>query len=142
MDHELMTMWLSVDPLSDKYPSISPYAYCAWNPVRSVDPDGRDWYESEDGKRLAYFHGEITLCKGYFLLLGVAILSYQVAGIAGEHKVLYLALCALGQCYHFRDLTKMIINIDTTYFQFSKEKKAEPPVENFSPNIFFGKATC
>ena len=43
MDHELMTMWLSVDPLADKYPSISPYAYCAWNPVKLVDPDGRDW---------------------------------------------------------------------------------------------------
>ncbi len=40
MDHELMTMWLSVDPMSDKYPSISPYAYCAWNPVKLVDPDG------------------------------------------------------------------------------------------------------
>ena len=42
MDHELMTMWLSVDPLADKYPSISPYAYCAWNPVKLVDPDGRE----------------------------------------------------------------------------------------------------
>ncbi len=42
MDHELMTMWLSVDPLSDKYPSISPYAYCAWNPIKLVDPDGRE----------------------------------------------------------------------------------------------------
>lgn len=41
MDHELITMWLSVDPLADKYPSISPYAYCAWNPVKLVDPDGR-----------------------------------------------------------------------------------------------------
>ena len=45
MDHELMTMWLSVDPMSDKYPSISPYAYCAWNPVKLVDPDGRDVWE-------------------------------------------------------------------------------------------------
>ena len=44
MDHELMTMWLSVDPMADKYPSISPYAYCAWNPVRLVDPDGREIY--------------------------------------------------------------------------------------------------
>jgi RHS repeat-associated protein len=44
MDHELMTMWLSVDPMSDKYPSISPYAYCAWNPVKLVDPDGRELY--------------------------------------------------------------------------------------------------
>ena len=42
MDHELMTMWLSVDPLADKYPSISPYAYCAWNPVKLIDPDGQD----------------------------------------------------------------------------------------------------
>ena len=45
MDHELMTMWLSVDPMADKYPSISPYAYCAWNPVKLVDPDGRDVWE-------------------------------------------------------------------------------------------------
>ena len=42
MDHELMTMWLSVDPMADKYPSISPYAYCVWNPVKLVDPDGRE----------------------------------------------------------------------------------------------------
>jgi RHS repeat-associated protein len=35
-------IWLSVDPLSDKYPSLSPYAYCALNPVILVDPDGRD----------------------------------------------------------------------------------------------------
>ena len=40
MDHELMTMWLSVDPMADKYPGISPYAYCAWNPVKYIDPDG------------------------------------------------------------------------------------------------------
>ena len=33
--------WLSVDPMADKYPNISPYAYCAWNPVKFVDPDGR-----------------------------------------------------------------------------------------------------
>ena len=43
MDHDLMTMWLSVDPMADKYPNISPYAYCAWNPVKLVDPDGRDF---------------------------------------------------------------------------------------------------
>ena len=40
MDHELMTMWLSVDPMADKYPSLSPYAYCAWNPIKLVDVDG------------------------------------------------------------------------------------------------------
>ena len=51
MDHELMTMWLSVDPLADKYPGISPYAYCAWNPVKLIDPDGRDiWEINKEGK--------------------------------------------------------------------------------------------
>ena len=42
MDHELMTMWLSVDPLADKYPGLSPYNYCLWNPMKLVDPNGQD----------------------------------------------------------------------------------------------------
>ena len=37
-----VSKWLSPDPLSDKYPEISPYAYCGWNPVKYIDPDGRD----------------------------------------------------------------------------------------------------
>jgi len=40
--HSTASIWLSVDPLSDKYPSVSPYVYCAGNPVRLVDPDGRE----------------------------------------------------------------------------------------------------
>ena len=45
---EVLTGWLSVDPMADKYPSISPYAYCAWNPIKLVDPDGRRWKNSSD----------------------------------------------------------------------------------------------
>ena len=37
-----ITTWLSPDPLADKYPSISSYAYCGWNPIGNIDPDGRD----------------------------------------------------------------------------------------------------
>ena len=40
-DSDLMTGWLSVDPMADKYPNLSTYNYCAWNPVRLVDPDGK-----------------------------------------------------------------------------------------------------
>ena len=47
MDYELTTLWLSVDPMADKYPSISPYNYCAWNPVKLVDPDGRELWKPE-----------------------------------------------------------------------------------------------
>lgn len=35
-------LWNSVDPLADKYPSISPYTYCANNPLKHIDTDGRE----------------------------------------------------------------------------------------------------
>jgi RHS repeat-associated protein len=35
-----LSIWLSVDPMSDKYASLSPYVYCANNPVKLVDPNG------------------------------------------------------------------------------------------------------
>ena len=34
--------WDRMDPLSEKYYSTSPYAYCANNPVRFIDPDGME----------------------------------------------------------------------------------------------------
>ena len=43
-----LSIWLSVDSMSDKYPSTSPYAYCANNPVRLVDPNGREIGEYYD----------------------------------------------------------------------------------------------
>ena len=60
MDHELMTMWLSVDPLADKYPSISPYAYCAWNPVKLVDLDGEEAMDYDDGWLINHENKTVT----------------------------------------------------------------------------------
>ena len=56
-DSDILTAWLSVDPMADKYPSLSPYAYCAWNPVKLVDPDGEDWYQSDDGTAICWRKG-------------------------------------------------------------------------------------
>ena len=45
-----LSLWLSVDPMSDKYPSLSPYVYCADNPVKLVDPNGEEIViEGKDG---------------------------------------------------------------------------------------------
>jgi len=43
-----LSIWLSVDPLAHKYPSMSAYMYCAGNPVMLVDPDGREIVPTEE----------------------------------------------------------------------------------------------
>ena len=53
----------SVDPLAEKYYSISPYAYCAGNPVNRIDYDGKEIYflvRNSNGNvtnQLAYHNG-------------------------------------------------------------------------------------
>lgn len=44
--------WTTMDPLCEKYYSVSPYAYCHNNPVNRIDPDGRDDYYSVGGQFL------------------------------------------------------------------------------------------
>ena len=36
--------WTAIDPLAEKYYDISPYLYCAGNPIRIIDPKGEKWY--------------------------------------------------------------------------------------------------
>ncbi len=46
--------WISVDPMQNIYPSISPYAYVANSPISLVDPDGKQieiyWTKRRWGK--------------------------------------------------------------------------------------------
>ena len=44
----ILLTWNGIDPMCEDYYPISPYAYCANNPVNRFDPDGRDWYSSLD----------------------------------------------------------------------------------------------
>ena len=47
-----LSIWNSTDPMADKYPSLTPYNYCANNPVKLIDPNGEDigWYINENAE--------------------------------------------------------------------------------------------
>ena len=105
MDHELMTMWLSVDPMSDKYPGISPYAYCAWNPVKLVDPNGRDiWKLDTKGNVTEHIEN-----KDYDQL--------QVVDAFGN-------TCSSEQ-YEYGTITEMDLNDGNTYFKVNGDDNAK-----------------
>ncbi len=53
----------TMDPLAEKYYDISPYAWCANNPINAFDPDGRDWIMNKE------------------VVNGVTIYSFTVNGV-------------------------------------------------------------
>ena len=52
--------WGTVDPLAEKYYSISPYAYVANNPLRFIDPDGRQIQQPWSFKKRDRFFNSIA----------------------------------------------------------------------------------
>ena len=60
-----LSIWLSVDPQASKYPSLSPYVYCADNPVKIVDLNGEEiWIVGDDGVRYKYNNGNFYTKEG------------------------------------------------------------------------------
>ena len=83
--------WLTLDPLANKYYGISPYAFCANNPINFVDPDGRasgDPVREPDirrnrasnlmGEGVRNYNGKYTNHQGfdYYAAQGTDVLSF------------------------------------------------------------------
>ncbi len=56
--YDWASIWLSVDPMSDKYPHLTSYNYCANNPVKYIDPNGKDIVDAQG--RSMYQNGKRT----------------------------------------------------------------------------------
>ena len=54
--------WLSVDPLFEKYVGMTPYNYCAGNPVKLVDVDGRAGLQSEQIDGSILVESNVVIC--------------------------------------------------------------------------------
>ena len=51
--------WDRMDPLCEKYYDVSPYVYCHNNPVMCIDPDGRDYWTTNDIEQMIAFWNAI-----------------------------------------------------------------------------------
>ena len=84
----------TMDPLCEKYYSISPYAWCGNNPVNRIDPDGRDDFFKNNGQ---YSH---SINNGTH---DIYVISYSKTNILlsnysfGKHNAKYLA--SIGRYY-------------------------------------------
>ncbi len=117
-DCDLSGLFLSVDPMSDKYPSISPYAYCAWNPVKLVDPDGEDIWIGD----ILYSANMSSDGDGYDDFSKKAIDALNEIYSTAEGKLM------------LDDLISKDINV-SIYFGFETENYLSPAPDNSYYNI-------
>jgi len=105
-----LSVWLSVDPLSDMYPSTSPYMYVRGNPIMLVDPNGMN----DDEWNLNIETGEKT----------------KVSDLGGKDVQII---------NHYRtDENGDAVHINTTSFE-GAEVFTGPVAQNYSnPNFTYG----
>jgi RHS repeat-associated protein len=71
--------WISVDPLAHKYPHLSPYVYCANNPLKYIDPNGM--YP----KSILKFNSNLGLYGGYKFTKSATHLLSLVTGVSKNY---------------------------------------------------------
>lgn len=82
--------WLSVDPLTGKHADYTPYGFCANNPIRYIDPDGRDWVDGNGnafsdkalGKVQIYIFHDNDFAEQAMVQYKTAVAKYGAGAVA------------------------------------------------------------
>jgi YD repeat-containing protein len=98
IDPSKVARWLGVDPLAGKYPNDSPYNFVLNNPIRFIDPDGRETtttYVDQDNRVLSVVNDGKTdvvrfndLCQGTWKGTGADLAQKKGGEYIG--KTIYL----------------------------------------------------
>ena len=78
--------WTSVDPMAEKYYHISPYVFCADNPVRNIDPNGKEKIDLLDktDKNYKFFSDDMNNFSD-----DDGVINIWVHGLKGENGISY-----------------------------------------------------
>lgn len=112
-----LSVWLSVDPLSDKYPTLSPYTYCANNPIMLVDPDGRQIIE---GALIVSFFKQYTKLAISTRKMQLAILNYMVPTFFNSCKKIERKMAKInGEIEEFDKAIQEVEQLETSKVLYS-----------------------
>ena len=119
--------WMNVDPLAERHPEISPFVYCANNPVVFVDPDGQDWrinYVDNNGKAQTYIYngGASALPDNQFVRDFVSAYEYNVGNGGGD------SMKAIAEN------SEIIVDIQQSEGESTQESGEGYNVVNWNPN--------
>ena len=71
-----VSIWLSVDPMAEKFPNSSPYNYCLGNPINLIDPDGRYPFP------ILIYNSKLGMYGGYNFTQSASHLLSLVSGVS------------------------------------------------------------
>lgn len=79
-------MFTTIDPYAENYYNLSPYAYCFGNPVKFIDPDGRNPIYDTQGNFLGT---DNTGLQGFYFVMDKKFFVQGMSNMeAGNHAIL------------------------------------------------------
>jgi len=142
-----ISIWLSVDPLSYKYPHQSPYMFCSGNPVARVDMNGMEdgWVEDPSNPNKGTYWDPSVNTEGEAKAKGLSYKGQTVLATNSNGEVKYgdangnwQDAVSLGEfLVSAKDKSKQksgnqILGIlSEQIFKWAKSNESGPPIENF-----------
>ena len=128
-------MWLSVDPLSDKYPDQSPYSYVGNRPIMVIDPNGmNEWHPTGDGYLEADAGDNAQTLQTYLNEIGVDYSLGDMSGWTQDISNYESDYGEIGQGFRIKSESGQFDNLVGTYLSTMSQKNEKFGITTFKGN--------